>query len=94
MTAGKPRKRLSELTTQDVDRMVAQKEAEREAEQKARAERVERNAARAAWLASGGDDGSFEAQWPSLRDEARRRRVLDRSGQAEAAARARLRQSL
>ena len=46
------RKKLSELTTEDVDRMVAKKEAEAEAEQKARRERVEKNAAHAAWLAA------------------------------------------
>ena len=88
------RKRLSELTSQDVDAMVAKKQAEAEAEAAARRERLEKNTAHAAWRAEGGDDSSFERAYPELRDEARRRRVMERSGRAEEAARARLRQSL
>ncbi len=87
-------KKLSELTNEDVDRMVAQKEAEAEAEKKARHERMEKTDARLAWLAEGGDEASFERQWPSLRDEARRRRVMERSEQAAFAARSQLRRSL
>ena len=87
------RKRLSELTSQDVDAMVAKKQAEAEAEAAARRERLEKNTAHAAWRAEGGDDSSFERAYPELRDEARRR-VMERSGRAEEAARARLRQSL
>ena len=88
------RKKLSELTTEDVDRMVAEKEAEAEAEAKARRERLERHTAHAAWRSEGGDDASLEMAWPELRDEARRRRVMEQTGLAEAAARSRLRQSL
>ena len=88
------RKKLSELTTQDVDVMAAQKEAEAEAEQKARRERVERNDVYAAWITQGGDESSFEKEWPTLRDEARRRRVIDANEEARRMARARLRRSL
>ena len=88
------RKRLSELTSQDVDAMVAKKEAEAEAEAAARRERLEKNTALAAWRSAGGDDASFEREYPKLRDEARRARVLELSGRAEADARARLRQTL
>ena len=88
------RKKLSELTPEDVDRMVAEKEAEAEAEAKARRERLEKHTALAAWRAEGGDDASFEREYPKLRDEARRRRVVEQTGRAEAAARSRLRQSL
>ena len=88
------RKKLSELTPQDVDRMVAKKQAEAEAEAAARRERLERHTALAAWREAGGDEQTFSKQWPELRDEARRRRVLEQTGRAEAAARSRLRQSL
>ena len=87
-------KKLSELTSEDVDKMAAAQQAKAEAEAKARAERTERNAALAAWRAAGGDDASFDREWPQLRDEARRQKVLAQTGQAEAAARARLRMSL
>ena len=88
------RKKLSELTTEDVDRMVAEKEAEAEAEATARRERLERHTALAAWRSEGGDEESFNKAWPQLRDESRRRRVMEQTGRAEAAARSRLRQSL
>ena len=88
------RKKLSELTTEDVDRMGAEKEAEAEAEAKARRERLEKHTALAAWRSAGGDDASFEREYPKLRDEARRARVMERIGRAEADARARLRQTL
>jgi hypothetical protein len=94
MTAGKPRKRLSELTQKDVDAMAAELEAKKEAEAAARRLRVERASALAAWRDAGGDDVSFEKEYPKIRDEARRRRVLEKTGQVEAAARARVRQSL
>ena len=88
------RKKLSELTTEDVDAMAAQKDAEAEAEHKARRERTEKNDAYAAWITQGGDEASFEKEWPTLRDEARRRRVIDANEEARRMARARLRRSL
>ena len=87
-------RKLSQLTNEDVDRMVAKKEAEAEAEQKARRERTEKNSAYAAWVAHGGDEDGFEREYPKLRDEARRRRVIDANEEARRMARARLRRSL
>ena len=84
-------RKLSQLTNEDVDRMVAKKEAETEAEQKARRERVERNDAHAAWIAQGGDETSFEKEWPTLRDKARRRRVIEQNEQAARVARSQFR---
>ena len=94
MTERERKKRLAELTTQDVDRMAAEKEAQKEAEQKARRERTEKNDAYAAWITQGGDEASFEKEWPSLRDEARRRRVISANEEARRVTRARLRRSL
>jgi hypothetical protein len=59
-------------------------EAHVEAEQKRKAEEehqrqesTEREAARRVWLADGGREADFEREWPTLRDEGRRRRVVD-----------------
>jgi hypothetical protein len=40
-------------------------------------ERMEKESARRAWLADGGREADFEKAWPQLRDEGRRRRVVD-----------------
>ena len=42
-----------------------------------RQERTEKEAARRAWVAGGGNARDFERAWPRLRDEARRRRVME-----------------
>jgi hypothetical protein len=42
-----------------------------------RRERTEKETARRAWLADGGAAADFEREWSSLRDEGRRRRVVD-----------------
>ena len=46
-------------------------------EEEARNARMERENARRAWLADGGREADFEKAWPTLRDEGRRRRVMD-----------------
>ncbi len=53
-----------------------------------RQEQTEREAARRAWLADGGREEDFEREWPQLRDEARRRRVMHADQAARAAQRA------
>jgi hypothetical protein len=50
-------------------------QAAKEAEE--RRERTEKESARRAWLADGGRSADFEKEWPKLRDEGRRRRVMD-----------------
>jgi hypothetical protein len=42
-----------------------------------RGEQMEKESARRAWLADGGAEADFEREWPKLRDEGRRRRVVD-----------------
>jgi hypothetical protein len=42
-----------------------------------RRESMEKESARRAWLADGGSEADFQREWPKLRDEARRRRVVD-----------------
>jgi hypothetical protein len=39
--------------------------------------RTEKETARRAWLADGGNARDFEREWPKLRDEGRRQRVID-----------------
>ena len=46
-------------------------------EEQERRERTEKESARRAWLAEGGRVEDFEREWPQLRDEGRRRRVVD-----------------
>jgi hypothetical protein len=42
-----------------------------------RRERTEKETARRAWLADGGSEADFQREWPKLRDEGRRQRVVD-----------------
>ena len=55
------------------------KEQDEKAKKKEEAnrERTEKESARRLWLADGGSEADFEKAWPGLRDEGRRRRVMD-----------------
>jgi hypothetical protein len=46
-------------------------------EEEANRERTEKESARRVWLADGGREANFEKEWPKLRDEGRRQRVID-----------------
>jgi hypothetical protein len=46
-------------------------------EEEANRERMERELLLRAWKADGGSEADFRREWPRLRDEARRQRVLD-----------------
>lgn len=50
-----------------------------------RRERTEKETARRAWLADGGTEADFQREWPKLRDEGRRRRVVDADRRAREA---------
>jgi hypothetical protein len=56
-------------------------------EAEARQERMEKESARRAWLRDGGSERDFERTWPELRDEARKRRIMDADQSARAAQR-------
>jgi hypothetical protein len=58
-------------------------------EEQERSERMEKETAKRAWMADGGREPDFEREWPKLRDEGRRRRVVD----ADKRARETMRQS-
>lgn len=85
--------RLDELAAEARSRQEEREKQERaeaarraRLEEEARAEREEREkrAAFRSWTAQGGAPQDFEAEWPAMRAEATRRRVLE----ADAAARA------
>lgn len=62
------------------ERRAAQEEAEGKAA-KERREAHDKEAARRAWVAEGGDEAAFERQWPELRAEALRKRTAQRQEQ-------------
>lgn len=63
------------LEDHEVHRKEQDEKAAKEAEE--RRERTEKETARRAWLADGGREADFEKEWPKLRDEGRRQRVMD-----------------
>jgi len=63
------------LEDHEAYRKEQEEKAAREAEE--RRERMEKASARRAWLADGGKEADFEREWPKLRNEGRRRRVVD-----------------
>jgi hypothetical protein len=74
---------MSERYTKEMhEAHVKAEEKKRAEEEQARAERFAREAARRAWIADGGDEASFERQWDTIRDERRKRRVVDADAKA------------
>jgi hypothetical protein len=63
------------LEDHEAYRQEQDEKAAKEAEE--RRERTEKESARRAWLADGGKEADFQREWPRLRDEGRRRRVVD-----------------
>jgi hypothetical protein len=54
-----------------------EQDAKAESERQERAERTEKESAKREWILDGGREADFEREWPRLRDEGRRRRVID-----------------
>jgi hypothetical protein len=52
-----------------------------------RREAMEKETVRLAWLRDGGSEYDFQREWPRLRDEGRRRRVVDADRRAREAQR-------
>jgi hypothetical protein len=64
--------------TAEMHQEYRRKEDEKAAKlEQERRERTEKESARRAWLAEGGRAEDFEQQWVQIRDEGRRRRVMD-----------------
>ncbi len=85
MTSDRPPRYTKEMHEEYVKRQ--QEKAARE--ERERKEAVEKESAKRAWVADGGAQDDFEREWPTLRDEGRRRRVVD----ADQEARQEMRQS-
>jgi len=66
--------------------LKARREQEAKQEEECR-ERQERESLLRAWKADGGSEADFEREWPKLRDEGRRLRVLNADRQAREAMR-------
>jgi hypothetical protein len=67
--SGKYTKEMHEAYRKEQDEKPRKKED-------ANRERMEKESARRAWLADGGRGVDFEKEWPELRDEGRRQRVM------------------
>jgi hypothetical protein len=79
---------MKEYTAADHERYRKEQDEKVAREAGERTQRMEKETARRAWLADGGRETDFEKAWPQLRDEGRRRRVLDTDKQAREAMRA------
>jgi hypothetical protein len=70
---------------EDHEEYRRQQDAEAAREERERREGVEKGNAQAAWVRDGGRPADFEREWPKLRDELRRRRLVDADERARAA---------
>jgi hypothetical protein len=68
--SGKYTEKDHEEYRRKVDEQAAKEERERR-------ERIEKEGARQEWVREGGDPDDFENEWIWMRDEGRRRRVVD-----------------
>ena len=68
---------MKRYTLEDHEAYRRQEDEKAAKEEETRNERMEKETARRAWLADGGKEGDFAKAWPKLRDEGRRRRVVD-----------------
>ena len=68
---------MKRYTLEDHEAYSKEQDEQKAKEEEARRERTEKESARRAWLADGGNVRDFEREWPKLRDEGRRRRVID-----------------
>jgi hypothetical protein len=68
---------MERYTLEDHEAYRRQEDEKATKEAEEQRERMEKESARRAWLADGGREADFEKAWPQLRDEGRRRRVVD-----------------
>ena len=68
---------MGKTYTKEMHEAYRQKEDEKAAkEAEELREKTEKESARRAWMADGGKVADFEREWPKLRDEGRRQRVV------------------
>jgi hypothetical protein len=80
---------MQKYTKADHEAYRARIQEQERREQQEITERTEKESARRAWLADGGRAEDFEKEWPNLKNEGRRRRVIDADRRAREAMRAR-----
>jgi hypothetical protein len=68
---------MKRYTLEDHEAYRSQEDEKAAKEEEARRERMEKESGRRAWLSDGGSEADFEREWPKLRDEGWRRRVVD-----------------
>lgn len=68
---------MQKYTLEQFEAYRKEQDAKAAREKEERQERTEKEAASRAWVADGGNARDFERAWPRLRDEARRRRVME-----------------
>ena len=68
---------MGQYTKEMFERDLKARREQEAKEEEARGARMEKEGARRAWLRDGGSEADFEKEWPSLRDQARRQRVMD-----------------
>jgi hypothetical protein len=67
---------MERYTLEDHEAYRREQDEKAKKEEEANREKTERESARRAWIADGGREADFEKEWPKLRDEGRRERVL------------------
>jgi len=79
---------MERYTIKDYERYRKEQDEKAAREADERRVRTEKESARRSWLADGGSANDFEHEWPSLRNQARRQRVVDADQKARVAHRA------
>jgi hypothetical protein len=79
---------MERYTLEDHEAYRKEQDEKAAKEEEASRERTEKANARREWLADGGSEADFQREWPKLRDEGRRRRVVDADQRAREAHRA------
>jgi hypothetical protein len=67
---------MGRYTIEDYEQYRKEQDEKAAKEAEERQERTEKESARRAWLTDGGNARDFEREWPKLRDQGRRERVL------------------
>ena len=73
----KARRQDEEQAEAERNRAATAEQRRRAEQEQARREQAEKASARHAWVADGGAEAAFEEAWPTLRDQARARRVMN-----------------
>jgi hypothetical protein len=68
---------MERYTLEDHEAYRKEQDEKAAREKRKRREQIEKKGALAAWVREGGDPEEFETEWIWMRDEARRRRVMD-----------------